>query len=288
MLIHDIRGNSLLLQVCIGNQADVGISGSYGIKEFPIPHFIIRSEVFISDFDIIHPERLRMSHLGPQASPYRVFAAHSIFYGIQCILQHILQFFSFKQHRRSSLAGHAAVAHIQGFHVKILAKLQIFMKSQAVIAAVMPHQLMAGTFPYRPYYISEPHGCFRGKAFHNTAAREPQEPWIQSLQFFHQILSQSMPHIRVLRHQGTEAKAYFTALRAADGESGIIAVPVCRKAAVIAHIPCTLQQEIHTAEHMGIILSADSYADRMFCFRKHIKRIGFSGFQGNPVKACII
>ena len=69
-----------------------------------------------------------------------------------------------------------------------------------------------------------------------------------------------MPHIRVLRHQGTEAKAYFTALRTADGKPGIIAVPVCRKAAVITHIPCTLQLEIHTAEHMGIILSADSYA----------------------------
>ena len=229
-----------------------------------------------------------MPHLRPQASPFRGFIPYGVFDCIQCILKHCLQLFPFKKFRHPSLAGQAAVAHIQRLHVQILAQLKIFMEAQPIIAAVMPHQLMSGPFPDRPHYIFKLHGCFRGKTFHNASAGKTEETGLQISQLFHQIPAQSMPHVGILRHQGTEAEIYFSAFRAADYQSRIPAVTIRCKAAVIPHIAVTLQKEMQLSEFMCIFLHRNTYFNRGFCPCKHIKMIPRPLFRGNSAKARII
>ena len=59
------------------------------------------------------------------------------------------------------------------------------MVAKSIGCAVMPHQVVAGTFPDRPDYMGEPDCGFPGKSLHNAPPWETQESGMGIMKHFH-------------------------------------------------------------------------------------------------------
>ena len=119
------------------------------------PPFVFRTEVFVSDLQVVQAEGRFMPHFRPQGTPFRIGRPQRVFKRVQDILQHVRLFFLVEIPGIPSLAGHAAVAHVQRRHMKVLAQLEVFVKAQAVGRPVMPQQPVGRTLPYGADRIAE-------------------------------------------------------------------------------------------------------------------------------------
>ena len=131
MFIHALGRTTIFLYMLIGYGFNLGIQFLYLLINHVVSLFIIRTPVFITNFQIGHFKGFRMPHRSTKPSPFAFLRADSIFNGIQCILYHFIKSLSFQKDTLSSLTGHSAVTYIHGLHPQILAKLQIFMKAKS-------------------------------------------------------------------------------------------------------------------------------------------------------------
>ncbi len=131
---------------------------------------IERTPLFIAQFNIFQGKRLRMPVSDSFCTPFCIFIAYGIIYGIPDILYESRQFGSFHIITIVEHTGNAYISNIHGICSNIFTKLQKFMISKAVGGAVSPaiplsaasHGITQSFLPLYP--------VFYGDALNNTAS----------------------------------------------------------------------------------------------------------------------
>jgi len=234
MFVGYFCGQAVLLGVRVGDVLNPGEAG----LELVIAHFIADivffAVVFVADLDVGHLEGIRVTGGRADLAPLAVGRGGRVFDGVYGFLQKRLEFFAFKELRSAALAGQAAVEHIQGFHVQVFADLQVFVESQAVGGAVVPHEDVGGAFPDRADRVGEAHGGFIGEAFYDAATGEAQEAGVDSLEDLHEVFAHAVAVVGVGGHKGRKAELDLAAAAGRKHQAGVLVALDGDKGGVIA------------------------------------------------------
>ena len=189
----------------VGNQLHIGIFRQNSFCNPFIISKVIFSIVFIPNFKIFQVERLRMSTLGTDASPYRSRRPVGIFNGVQGILNPL----SHLIHWRNFLVRNTCIDTVQRFCTKIFGQLQIFIETQSMRGVVSPD------IPKRCSCVDISNGIFpvvhvfKIVAFDPTTSGKTQKFRMNGINGIGQIDSQTMIFPCFIGHQRNHIEVEF-------------------------------------------------------------------------------